>query len=331
MIEVLSNGALNVVQDMGRKGHLSLGVSGSGAMDAPALQYANMLLGNNDAAAGIEICIFPFRIKCHQAMHIACAGAAVSLDLSGKACANWAAFSVNADDVLTIAAPLFGARVMLAVRGGIDVPHVLGSRSTDLKSGFGGVEGRGLRKGDRLAVGPVKDIESPQQLSIAPMSRKRLAAELVNNVVTVRALAGSEYSEFTPNARSDFAQTKYTLTPDCNRQGYRLEGVALETRHKLELLSHGVVPGTIQVPPSGQPIVQMAEANTLGGYPKIATVIGADLWRLAQMRTGQAIRFEVVDVDTAVSALRENMNEQQKIRMALADISAANAHALNSK
>jgi allophanate hydrolase subunit 2 len=145
----------------------------------------------------------------------------------------------------------------------------------------------------------------------------------MSGVVTVRALPSSEYSEFTKSAHTDFEQTEFKITPDCNRQGYRLEGAALKTKRKLELLSHGVVPGTVQVPPSGQPIVQMAEANTLGGYPKIATVIGADLWRLAQMRAGQTVRFNIVDNVTAVNALRENLTEQNNLQMELAAVGAA--------
>jgi biotin-dependent carboxylase-like uncharacterized protein len=323
MIEVLSNGALNLVQDLGRKGHLAMGVSGGGAMDTPALQYGNMLLGNDDGAAGIEISIFPFRIKFLRATYFACTGAGAALDLSGKACPIWAAVHADAGDILTILAPQVGSRVMLTLRGGLDVPLVLGSRSTDLKSGFGGLEGRGLRKGDQLAIGLPCEDNKTRHLSIAPGSRTRLAKELASGVVTVRALPSAEYSEFTKSARTDFEQTEYKITPDCNRQGYRLEGAALKTNRKLELLSHGVVPGTVQIPPSGQPIVQMAEANTLGGYPKIATVIGADLWRLAQMRAGQGIRFNIVNSDTAVNALRENRNEQNNLRMELAAVGAA--------
>lgn len=323
MIEILSNGALNLVQDLGRPGCLSMGVSHGGAMDVPALQYANLLLGNDKGAAGIEITIFPFRVRCTQSTYIACTGAAVVLEISGRAYPVWSAVRVEAGDVLMISPPQVGSRAMLAFQGGIAVPKVLGSSSTDLKSGFGGLEGRGLSKLDQLVVGPPQTEGEVSGLSLVPRSRTVLAAELASGVVTVRALAGSDYEEFSVKARKDFEQTEYKLTPDCNRQGYRLEGAALKTRRKLELLSHGVVPGTVQVPPAGQPIVQMAEANTIGGYPRVATVILADLWRLAQMRPGQAVRFVIIDGDCALQAGRDHDAEYQKIRAQLAEVAIA--------
>jgi allophanate hydrolase subunit 2 len=141
---------------------------------------------------------------------------------------------------------------------------------------------------------------------------------LAAGTVRIRALPSAEYEHFSEDAASAFQRTEYRLTPDCNRQGYRLDGEALKTRHPVELLSHGIVPGTVQVPPSGMPIVQMAEANTCGGYPKIANVIEPDLWRLAQLRPGQRVRFELVDQEAAVAAIREQDREQARIRQGLA-------------
>nr|WP_298099264.1 biotin-dependent carboxyltransferase family protein [uncultured Shinella sp.] len=324
MIEVLSNGALNLVQDLGRAGHLDAGVSESGAMDAPALRIANLLVGNNEGAAGIEICIFPFRIRFERRAWFACAGATTSLTLSQKDRPGWTAVEAQEGDVLSIAPPQRGSRVVLAIQGGIDVPPVLGSRSTDLKSGFGGMEGRGLRKGDRLSVG-AHEGRTVRPIAVAPASRIGFMNELDAGTIRVRAVAAAEYPHFTDEAQAAFGQTSYRLTPDCNRQGYRLEGAAMPMRRKLELLSHGVLPGTIQVPPSGQPIVQMAEANTLGGYPKIATVIETDLWRLAQMRPGQAVRFELIDMEAAQEAIRTDILENAGIRQELALMTAASA------
>lgn len=319
MIEVLSNGGLNLVQDAGRAAHTGLGVSGAGAMDAPALAMANWMVGNADASAGIEISMFPFRVKFQQPTRFACAGAVTALEFRDRTLPSWWAACASAGDVLKIAAPTIGARVYLALAGGIDVPMVLGSRSTDLKSGFGGLEGRGLRKGDCLVLGPSGSQmeEGSPSLGIAPESRLRFAQELERGAVRIRVLAAAEHEAFDAAALQAFEHTEFQLTPDCNRQGYRLEGAPLKTRRPLELLSHGLVPGTVQVPPSGQPIVQMAEANTCGGYPKIANVIEADLWRLAQLRPGQRIRFERVDREAAVEALREQRREQDRIRHGL--------------
>ncbi|NDZ18221.1 allophanate hydrolase [Variovorax sp. WS11] len=318
MIEILSNGALNLVQDLGRSAHLGLGVSGAGAMDGPALSIANWMVGNDASAAGIEISIFPFKLKFHEAACFACTGAVATLELRERKHPSWWAAQAMAGDVLMIAPPSQGARVYLAIAGGIDVPPVLGSRSTDLKSGFGGLEGRGLRKADRLALGAAGGRGNAPSFGIAPPSRLHFVDEMTAGTVRIRVLASAEYEHFSEDARSAFQRTEYRLTPDCNRQGYRLDGEALKTRHPLELLSHGIVPGTVQVPPSGMPIVQMAEANTCGGYPKIANVIDPDLWRLAQLRPGQRVRFELVDHEAAVAVIREQDREQDRIRQGLA-------------
>ena len=317
MIEILSNGALNLIQDTGRPAHLIKGVCRSGAMDAPALALANMMIGNDAQAAGIEISIFPFRIRFDRDTLFACTGVATRLALPQRSLPGWWAAEARSNDILTIAAPTHGARAYLALQGGLDVPLLLGSRATDLKSGFGGLEGRGLRKGDQLPLLPTSGPGKFKPIGIAPKSRVEFAGQLTSGTIAVRALPAAEYDEFTEQARHAFKNTEYRLTPDCNRQGYRLDGQLLETRRPLELLSHGVIPGTVQVPPSGQPIVQMAEANTLGGYPKIATVIEADLWRLAQIRPGQQIRFSLIDHEAAVAAQREQSDEINRIQHAL--------------
>lgn len=318
MIEVLSNGALNLVQDLGRPGLLHLGVSPSGAMDAPALRVANLLVGNDEGAAGLEICIFPFRLRFLADTWFACAGAATTLTLPRRDYRCGYAVRAAAGDVLVLAPPPQGSRVLLALRGGVDVPELLGSRATDVKSGFGGLHGRGLRKGDTLPLGAEPATATPRAVGVVPPSRLELAAQLQAGCIGVRALPGAEFAAFTEEARAAFGRDEFRLTPDCNRQGYRLAGPPLRTAQPLELLSHGLVAGTVQVPPDGQAIVQMAEANTCGGYPKIAHVIEADLWRLAQLRPGQRVRFELVDHAAAVQALREQQAELARIRQGLA-------------
>ena len=317
MIEILSNGPLNLVQDLGRPGHLHLGVSPSGAMDVPALRMANLLVGNDEGAAGIEICIFPFRVRFHADTWFACVGAATTLTLPRRDYRCGYAVQARAGDVLAVAPPPQGARVLMALRGGLDVPELLGSRATDLKSAFGGWQGRGLRKGDALPLGAPPASAEPRAVGVVPPSRLALAQQLADGVVDVRALPGAEFEHFTDEARAAFVDTEFRLTPDCNRMGYRLEGTPLKTVRPLELLSHGLVAGTVQVPPAGQPIVQMAEANTCGGYPKIANVIEADLWRLAQLRPGQRVRFGLVDHAAAVQALREQGEEFDRMRRSL--------------
>ena len=319
MIEIQSSGALNLVQDLGRPAYLDIGVSGGGAMDAPALSLANWMVGNEAGAAGIEISLFPFRVRFQEKAWFAVTGATCELTLGGRRLFSWWAAEAEAGEVLTIAPPTLGSRAYLAIAGGIEVPRVLGSRATDLKSGFGGLQGRGLKKGDRIAFGAARERTSPpaRSFGIAPPSRLRFAEELATGSVGIRVLAAAEIEHFTEEALQAFQSTEYMLTPDCNRQGYRLEGVPLKTKRPLELLSHGLVPGTVQVPPAGQPILQLAEANTCGGYPKIATIIEPDLWRVAQLRPGQRMRFALVDHASAIAAVRDHAGEQSRIQHAL--------------
>ena len=306
MIEILTTGTANSVQDLGRFGYLDAGVSRSGAMDAPALELANRMIGNDAGAAAVEVAIFPFRLRFGQAMLVAVTGADCPVSLNGVSCPSWWAFPVRTGDVLELGLPRRGARAYLAVSGGLRVPAVLGSASTDLKSGWGGLEGRGLRRGDRLDVqfSPMTAVVPVSGFGIDPDEIGRSIVETGENA-PIRVLPGAEYGAFEPTAIEALEASPWLVTEDANRQGYRLSGPVLALTRKLELHSHGIMPGTIQVPPSGQPIIQLAEANTCGGYPKIAHVIEADLWRLGQAPVGSRLSFAVVNRGEAVAALRD--------------------------
>jgi len=316
VIEVLSNGALNLVQDLGRREFLNIGVSSGGAMDPQALQLANAMVGNQPAAAGIEVSIFPFRVKFFQNTYFACTGSIGTLKLNDRQHAGWWTAFAQAGDVLSIAPPVHGARAYLAFAGGIEVPLVLGSRSTDLKSGFGGHLGRGLRKGDILNLR--RHNQTPKRrlasYGIAQPSRIEFLRNSSTAPATIRVIANAEFYDFTKESIKLFETSGYRLTPDCNRQGFRLEGAVLKRVRSQDLLSHGIVPGTIQVPPSGQPIIQMAEANTCGGYPKIGTVIEPDLWRVAQSRPGQSLKFTFVDFDQGLEVAQKIQDEMQSLQ-----------------
>ncbi|MBR8457085.1 biotin-dependent carboxyltransferase family protein [Burkholderia dolosa] len=311
-LEIRSNGALNVVQDLGRQGWLAQGVSNAGAMDVDALRLANALAGNVADSAVIEISLFPFRAQLLADATLAWTGADSTVTIDGVQRPPWWSAHVRSGQSITIAPPRRGARVYLACGGGFDVPQVLGSRSTDLKGGFGGLEGRGLKRGDLLAVaGP--SLGTPRSFGLLPPARQELFNELDKGVVTLRAIAAAEYDRFTTETQVAFEQTAYVVTSEANRTGYRLEGAPLALAERLELLSHGIVPGTVQVPPNGQPIIQLADANTCGGYPKIATVIETDLWRVAQAPVGTRLRFEMVSADTAAQQLRAYGCEHQRL------------------
>lgn len=308
MIEILANSALNTIQDQGRPRAMTLGVARGGAMDMLALACGNMLLGNEPDAAGIEIAFFPFRLRFLDDRAFAVTGARGPVRLDGVDLPPDWAMIARAGQTLHCDAPTEGCRTYVTIAGGIDVPLVLGARSTDLKGGFGGLEGRALQKGDRLPCGmPATPGIPPHGYGLAVRCPMPDA-----DATRVRVLPAAEYDDFTAEARHAFFQTAWRLTPSANRTGYRLEGTPLAQQRPLNLFSHGIVPGTVQVPPAGQPIVQMADANTCGGYPKIATIIESDLRLLAQTRVNGRIRFVETTRADAIAALRTEARDQAR-------------------
>ncbi|MGX5849236.1 5-oxoprolinase subunit C family protein [Mesorhizobium sp. PL10] len=303
MIEILTTGLPNTVQDLGRTGYLALGVSHGGAMDKQALAIANLMLGNDPSAAGMEIALYPFRLKAHVDTSIAVTGADCPISVGERRYPSWWAVAIRAGEILTIEAPRTGARSYIGFAGGLDVRPVMGSRATDVKGSFGGFGGRGLSRGDRLQLNVAEGSLPVDGFGVVLEERQAMRYGAVSTI-EIRVLPAAEFDNFTPQAHAAFAGSDWSVTSDANRMGYRLSGEALSLVSPMELLSHGIVPGTVQVPPSGQPIIQLADANTCGGYPKIATVIEADLWRLAQTPVGARLRFVPVSIEVATEALR---------------------------
>jgi 5-oxoprolinase (ATP-hydrolysing) subunit C len=320
MIEVLSNAALATIQDQGRDGYLRYGVGTSGAMDRIALAVGNLLLGNDSDAAGIEIPMFPFRVRFTAEVAFAVTGADCAARLNDRPVLPWWTLQARKDDVLTLGVPTSGARCYLMLAGGVDVPVVLGSRSTQLRGEFGGLDGRALQKGDVLsaAASPAAPhdthagfgVTSPLRTLPQGMAMPTAAP----NETVVRVLPAAEYEAYDDASIETFWRGSWKVTPQSDRYGFRLEGHALRSRRPLEMRSHGIVPGVIQVPPSGQPIIQLRDAQPTGGYPKIGTVIEADLWRLAQARIGTSIRFAKTTYDEALDAQEELQWYLNKLR-----------------
>lgn len=306
MIEVLRAGPQTTVQDLGRKAWHDRGLSRCGALDDVALQAGNLLLGNPPDAAGLEFTLGAATLRFHADCWIALTGTDADALLDGRPLRPGWRCAVRAGQQLKLAAPRERMRSYLTVSGGLDVPAVLGSRSTDLKARFGGLDGRALRDGDRLPLGTAQRLP-----------RKRAGLRLPEWSAEVRVLPGPEYADFDDASREALLATGWTVTPQSNRMGYRLAGPALVRERGGELASHGVLPGVVQVPPSGQPIVLLADAQTTGGYPKIAVVIRADLWKLAQLRLGATLRFVPCSPDDAIAALRERQRELNAWRYAL--------------
>ncbi|WP_233865100.1 biotin-dependent carboxyltransferase family protein [Paraburkholderia adhaesiva] len=326
MIEVVRAGPLSTVQDRGRPGYRHLGIATGGALDSLALEVGNRLVGNRPDAAGIEVTLGPVVLSFARATRIAITGTDYGATLGGRPVWSWWSLPVEAGEELVLNGPKRGMRAYVCVAGGIDVLPMLGSRSTDLAGGFGGLAGRALRDGDHLATGasaapgreraslapdaPPFGVKSPSLCDFANVDephRRGRHPDALAWAMPIRVLRGPEYDSFAPDAQRAFWSDEWVVTPNSNRMGYRLSGTALERDSGMDLLSHAVLPGTIQVPPNGQPIVLMRDAQTTGGYPKIGSVIRGDLWRLAQMRLNGGVRF----VETTPAIARRVLEEEQ--------------------
>jgi KipI family sensor histidine kinase inhibitor len=323
-VEVLEAGLLTTVQDEGRPGWRHAGVSGSGAMDSPALRAANQRVGNPPGAAGLECTVAGPDLRFLVTTHFAVTGGDLSPVLQRDDLGAWpvppdAPVLARAGNVLSFGGRRAGCRAYVGLAGGIDVPVMLGSRSTDLAAGFGGIDGRALRAGDLLCLvrqgtgGSGGTGESPPLEERARMAarlhyvepRQRDLAMLGPHSarvedVTVRVVLGPQDDHFPSHALTALLGEAYALAPESDRVGCRLRGPRLEHRGAAEIVTDGMVPGCIQVPPDGQPIVMMAGGPTTGGYPKIATVVSADLPALAQLLPGEGrVRFRAVSVEEA--------------------------------
>ncbi|HEX7964754.1 MAG TPA: biotin-dependent carboxyltransferase family protein [Gammaproteobacteria bacterium] len=292
MIEVIRPGLLSTIQDFGRLGHAHLGVPEAGAVDRFDLRVANRLVGNPDGAAGLEMTEEGATLRFACDSRVALCGGAMEVLLDGAPVPMYQTLAVKAGSELACGRIFTGWRSYLAVAGGIDMPVLLGSRSSDTLAGLGPPA---LAAGMRLAVGtPVR--EEAAYLRSPPEYRRS---------VRLRTLPGPQQDWFTPDARLALRSSVYRVSKMGDRTGVRLEGQALTRGWEGELPSMGMVSGALQVPSSGQPIALLANHGTTGGYPVIAVVIGADLPRLAQLAPGMEVCFMDVSRADALAALRE--------------------------
>ncbi len=298
--DILSPGPLTTIQDSGRYGFGRYGVPPSGALDTFSLRIANLLVGNPEHEAGLEITIMGLKMVCLTDLSIAVTGADLRVQLNGKSLPMWRSHRMKKDDVLHFKALQSGCRAYLAVGGGIHVDQVLGSKSTNLISGFGGYEGRPLKAGDRLYAGSPENFLDCSQRELPLNAIPRYPKDW-----SLRVLLGPQDDDFTEESKRLFMESPYSVTPKSDRTGIRVSGPLIHRRSgvKESIISEGVVPGSIQVPGDGQPILILGETVT-GGYRKIATVISADLPLLGQMKPGDRIRFRSVSLEEALLALK---------------------------
>ncbi|MGZ4965568.1 MAG: 5-oxoprolinase subunit C family protein [Chthoniobacterales bacterium] len=312
-------GFVTTVQDLGRVGHRASGVSLGGALDPHAMRVANLLVGNDENCAGLEVTLGTACLRFTDDRLVAWCGGPFEAQFSGQNLLSGRAAVLHAGNQLELQAPPNGARAWLAISGGIDVPLVLGSRATDLRSKFGGLDGRALRDGDQLPLGqPSENTRRiAQKLSDIDIGDWTAPNEWSNTRSShgfLRFLRGAEWSEFPSGALTD---ATFAVSPDSDRMGARLIGPALGRESRHDLISEPVAPGTIQVPHSGQPILLLGDCQTIGGYPKIAHVITVDLPAAAQLRPGDEVRFAEVSLGEAQRLLIARERELERFRIGL--------------
>jgi antagonist of KipI len=298
MIDIIDSPPYATVQDRGRPRYRSQGVPSGGAMDPWALCVANVLVGNDPGAAAVEWALGGGRVRWERPAMFALAGARVEATLDGAPVQMHRSYRAAAGSELTVRRLESGRFVYIGLDGGVGVPVVLGSRATYMPARMGGVEGRLLRAGDRIDLGqsrqpyPIVGFATPPDL------------EPRYDTVECRVVAGPHASLFGPDDWARFTDTAYRVDPASDRTGFRLAGPVLQHRGDATLPSAPVCPGAIQVPSGGAPIVLMADAPTVGGYPVIAVVCSADLPLVAQRRPGEELRFRVISIEDAQRALR---------------------------
>ena len=299
-LRVVEPGLLTTVQDLGRYGYQRFGVPVSGAMDDFALRAANLMVGNEEGAAALELTVLGPTIDFDSDTSIAITGGDLSPALNDEPVPLWETVNVPAGSRLSFGGARDGLRSWLAVSGGIDVPTIMGSRSTYVRGGIGGLQGRALAAGDTLST-----LSPSDGADVVRRLPEDFPAPSYGNSHQLRVVLGPQDEAFTKDAISTLLGSTYSVSMDQDRMGCRLEGPALEHRSGPDIVSDGSPLGAVQVPGDGTPIVLLADRGTTGGYTKIATVIGADVGLLAQAMPGDEVTFSAVSTDDAQSVLRE--------------------------
>lgn len=310
MFRVLRPGSLTTVQDLGRYGFQRFGIPVSGALDRFAFSVANLLVGNPETAAALEVTFTGPKLEVLSEGLVAVTGADVPVAVNGRHQHLWESFPVKNGDVISVRTARAGVRAYVAVGGGIDVPEVMGSRSTCLRGGFGGGTGRALVRGDTVKRCPQR---VPGVIRSLPASFK----PTFHKEITLRVVPGPQDDWF-DKGLDLFFKAPFTVTADADRTGYRLNGptVPFAADVPTSIISEPSLAGSVQVPPDGKPIILLVEL-TVGGYAKIATVITPDLGLVAQARPGDQLRFSRITLDEAFLAHLEYRDMLQTMRLML--------------
>ena len=296
-LRVRDPGLLTTVQDLGRYGYSHLGISPGGAADSLAMRIANLLVGNAENAAALEMTLAGVTLEVDEQSVVALTGSKCDCRINNDTAPMWQAIRVPAGGVLTCGPMKTGSRLYLAIQGGLDVQPIMGSASTNMAGHFGGFEGRWLRKDDLLGVRKGPNSRLP--------TLKPGTVEALYSREPLRVTRGAQHDWFGLEAFGKLLSCPYTVSEQSNRSGLRLKGEPISPRVRSQLLTEGISLGAIQVPQDEQPIILFVDQQTTGGYPKIANVITADLYRLGQLRPREQVRFIEVAIPEAIHLLRD--------------------------
>ncbi|WDV44233.1 biotin-dependent carboxyltransferase family protein [Clostridiaceae bacterium M8S5] len=311
-IMVLTQGFLTTIQDGGRIGFQQYGVPVSGVMDRYSYRIANILVGNDEEQAVLEITMLGPKLKFTSPEIIAITGGDLSPMINGKQIPMYRSVKVNKGDILAFGELKNGCRSYIAFTGGIDVPIVMGSRSTYLKGKIGGYRGRELNKGDIVDI-----INYDSEYKVRLLSKKHIS--IYENKIDIRVVLGPQNEYFTKHGIDTFLSDTYTITNECDRMGFRLDGAEIEHINGADIISDGIEFGAIQISGNGKPIIMMADRQTTGGYTKIANVISVDLPKIAQAKPGDKISFKVVSIKEAQDIYVEEENKLKSIEFEVED------------
>ena len=305
-IHIESGGLLTTVQDLGRWGYQGKGMPVAGAMDRQSLRLGNIVVGNDVGAAALEITVLGPTVTVEGEGLVAVTGADLGFTVNGEVAPLWEALTVASGDVLAFAGPRGkGCRAYLCLSGGLDVPLVMGSRSTYLRATLGGLEGRALKKGDCLHTG-----EAPLLRATIGFSCPEALQPQRDEEAPLQVLLGPQESAFTAAGIETFLSASYVISNEADRMGYRFEGPEIEHASGADIISDAIPIGSIQIPGGGRPICMLADGQTTGGYTKIAVLTAGDVDALAQKLPGQRVRFRAISFAEAVERARA---EGQKV------------------
>lgn len=305
---VLKPGIHTLIQDAGRKGHYGIGLSTSGPADRLSFMWANRLCGNRENTAALEVISGGLSLKSNCQTRIAVTGAPCPLKINGIVADAWTTQLIRPGDHIEVGYAATGTRCYLAVANGFQLPKIFGSTSTSEREHIGGIAGgRALKKNDALPVLP----ETDEDRFVLPASARPSSLESTEKKeqgsVCLRIIPAWQYRDIPRSVIKEFFSTTYSLSTTSNRMGYRLEGPPISSFKSGSMISEGIVPGAIQLPPNGLPIIMHVEHQTIGGYPKLGNLARVDLWLLAQLPLQTKVRFKLISRHSAENLLRRTM------------------------